>query len=75
MPLNADLSHTDFHNMTGKTEERTLEDVRKEFIGMPFNKDVERRLSATGFTFAVSGRTGKVCDIFPHVLRRPLNRN
>ena len=62
-------------SMTSESEERTIEDVRKEFIGMPFDKDVERRLSATGFAFAVSGKTGKVCDIFPHILRRPLRQN
>lgn len=58
-------------SMNSERRDWTLEEVRKEFLGMPFDKDVERRISATGFTFAVSLKTGKVSDIFPHVLRSP----
>jgi hypothetical protein len=51
-------------------ERRTVDDVRKEFVGMPFDKEVERRISDTGYAFGVSFKTGRVTAIYDPVVVR-----
>jgi hypothetical protein len=55
-------------------ERRAVEDVRKEFVGMPFDKDVEMRISETGYTFGVSIKTGRVTAIYDPVVVRKTER-
>lgn len=48
----------------------TLAEARKMYVGKRYSKELSCEINQAGFSFAVSGRTGKISEIRPDTVSK-----